>query len=365
VSSRDPGSPRASRAARSARRRHLRAGVAIAVVVAVVAGLAWWVFGRSSAPSEAHGSPPAGGTVRSGNIDLLTFSVADGPSPYLAVVGTGHGGSRPAAIPLPSNLVVTVPGQGETGAADVSALPATSVQVALSNVIGTWTDNYAVMSIPQVQAVVERMGGITVTLPELESTTLGDLGPGTVHATGDQVAALLGMQGPGSDGRWEGVLQGFLAGGPILERTDLQSVSSLAAVQNVLDATTAAEVLPMPTVASPGADVIAQQPEFDQLLSSTWGTKPPVPVIVQNGNGEPGVGESVGRKIIPAGFRIVISQNATSFDVAHTTVIANGLVNVASARRARHALGVGLVQASRVPSGIADITIVVGKDYTA
>jgi hypothetical protein len=173
------------------------------------------------------------------------------------------------------------------------------------------------------------------------------------------------MQGPGSDGRWEGVLEGFLTGGPTLKRTDLQSVSSLSGVQSVLAATTAAEVLPMPTTATPGADVIAKQPEFDQLLTSTWGTRPPAPVIVQNGNGEPGVGESVGRKIVPAGFRIVISQNATSFDVPHTTIIANGLVNVAAARRVRHALGVGLVQASRVPSGIADITIVVGKDYTA
>jgi hypothetical protein len=344
----------------------VRTAIALVVVVAIVAGLGWWVFGRSSNPgAPVRASQSGGSTVRSGNVDLLALSISSGPAPYLAVVGTGRGGSRPAAIPLASNLIVTVPGQGETTASGVSDLPAPSIQVALSNVAGTWLANYAVMNVAQLQVVVDRMGGITINLPELESTTLGVIGPGTVHVTGDQVAALLGMQGAGSDGRWEGVLQGFLTGGPTLKRADLSAVSSLGAVQQVFDASTAAEVLPMPTQTAPGANVIAQQPEFDALLSSTWGTKPAVPVIVQNGNGRPGVGESVGRSIIPAGFRVVISQNATSFDVAQTTIIANGLVNVAHARRVRHELGVGLVQASRVPSGIADITIVVGKDYTA
>ena len=47
-------------------------------------------------------------------------------------------------------------------------------------------------------------------------------------------------------------------------------------------------------------------------------------MIVQNGSGEPGVGESVAVKIIPAGFRIVLSQNAQTFDVGKTDVFANG-----------------------------------------
>ena len=68
-------------------------------------------------------------------------------------------------------------------------------------------------------------------------------------------------------------------------------------------------------------------------------------------------------QIIPAGFRITLSQNAQTFDV-ETTVFANGVEFEEAAKRAREALGVGRVRVSQVASGIGDITIVVGKDFT-
>ena len=90
-----------------------------------------------------------------------------------------------------------------------------------------------------------------------------------------------------------------------------------------------------------------------------------MPTIVQNGSGEPGVGEAVAASIIPAGFRVVLSQNAQSFDVATTNIFANGVDHEADANRAKAALRVGRVRVSQVPSGVGDITIVVGKDFTA
>jgi hypothetical protein len=46
-------------------------------------------------------------------------------------------------------------------------------------------------------------------------------------------------------------------------------------------------------------------------------------------------------------------------------VIAGGDEHVADARRARRALGVGELGVTEVPSGLADITIVIGKDFRA
>ena len=86
------------------------------------------------------------------------------------------------------------------------------------------------------------------------------------------------------------MLTGLLATAPTLRRSDLARSSSLYGVQQVLSATTAAEVLRMPTQAAAGTAAIAQQPQFDTLLTSTWRTRQPTPVIVQNGNGAPGVG---------------------------------------------------------------------------
>ena len=71
---------------------------------------------------------------------------------------------------------------------------------------------------------------------------------------------------------------------------------------------------------------------------------------MQNGSGEPGVGEAVATQIIPAGFRIVLSQNAQTFDVETTDVFANGVEYEEAARRAREALGVG--PSSGVPGTI-------------
>jgi hypothetical protein len=86
---------------------------------------------------------------------------------------------------------------------------------------------------------------------------------------------------------------------------------------------------------------------------------------VQIGVGDPGIASLVPALLVPEGFRIVLSVNADSFDHLTTLVIAGGQDHVAEARRVRRALGVGELGVTEVPSGLADITIVLGKDFTA
>jgi len=88
-----------------------------------------------------------------------------------------------------------------------------------------------------------------------------------------------------------------------------------------------------------------------------------VPVIVLNGNGVPGIGEAVAERIIPGGFRVAVSQNASDFDHAETLIVVGSPDDVALAERVRDLLGVGSVSVS-VGSGIAPVTVVVGKDFT-
>ena len=77
------------------------------------------------------------------------------------------------------------------------------------------------------------------------------------------------------------------------------------------------------------------------------------------------MGEAVAVQIIPAGYRVVLSQNAQTFDLAHTDVFANGPEHESEAREVKAALGIGRVRVAAVPSNVGDITIVVGKDFTA
>ena len=362
-----PGGPvRASRAQRTARRRRGRVGVIVAVVVALAAAGTWWALASSGdscvgcpvRPTEAASGGPAAPR-------LLAFNLIGGSAPYLAVIGSFGGGHPAATMPTPSGLTVIVPGQGETPATDVADLPGPSMQVALANEVGAWAPDYVEMNLDGFARMVDRSGGITVHLPLAVVTPAGVLGPGDVELNGIKASALMRAKGGDPDLRWATMLTALLAQPPTLQPSDVVDSTPLPSVQRTLDGATGARTVAMPTQMVAGTLEVAQQPSLDALVGATWGTPTPIPAIVQNGNGAPGVGEQVARKIIPAGFRVVISQNAQSFDIPSTDIFANGKQNVGDAQRAREALGVGQVLASSVPSGVGDITIVVGKDFTA
>ena len=80
-------------------------------------------------------------------------------------------------------------------------------------------------------------------------------------------------------------------------------------------------------------------------------------------NVEPGQMRSVAERLIPAGFRVSISENASSFDHDTTLVVAGTAADQPAAERVQELLGVGTVSVAGVPSGLGDVTIVVGKDY--
>ncbi len=87
-----------------------------------------------------------------------------------------------------------------------------------------------------------------------------------------------------------------------------------------------------------------------------------IAVIVLNGNGVPGIGQSVAEHLLPGGFRVVVSENASTFDHRETLVVVGSADDVALGQRVRDLLGVGSVSVS-VGSGIAPVTVVVGKDF--
>ena len=363
-----PGAPlRASRAERGGReRRRRRAEALVTVVVVVVVGAYAWAQARESGAGAPVSSPSASATA-SGLGEptrFLAFSVTGAPGPLLAVVGTGSGGRKPAALPVPMGLTLVVPGGGEMRAKDVSLLRGRSVQVALSNLLGVWAEHYAVTDVDRLASMVDRNGGLEADLSLGVVTPSGAFGPGKVSLTGAQVKDLLvSTQGTQAETAWSAVITALLSHPPVLTRSDLAATDDLAGATSILDGVSGATTIKMPTRTIAGATLVPSRPELDALLSATFGTSPAVATIVQNGSGIPGVGEAVARRILPAGFRVVVSENAASFNHATTEITANGRNNVAVAKRLRKALKVGRVTLSRVPSGIGDITVVVGKDF--
>ncbi len=292
----------------------------------------------------------------------LLLAVTGGPNAMLAVMGSG-GGRVPGALIVPPGVTVVAPGQGEVTTEEVAQLQPSSLRVAVSNVLGAWIDRYAVMDLAGLGALADSMGGLTTDLPDIFVVGNDVLGPGETNLTGSQLIGFLSAEVEDPALRWSLVLEALLAAAPALEREQLLSSDDVAGAAALLQAAKGAEVQIAPTEVIGATVTVLQEPEFDSLVGEMFGTEPPIRVIVQNGNGIPGIGEAVAARLIPEGFRVVLSENADSFDEKLTRIIDEGGEHATEAELARATLGVGLIEASQVPSGFTDLTIVVGKDF--
>ncbi len=361
----DPGGLRPSRAERSGqvRKRWRTQTIAGAAVVAVTLVVVVVRAGGEAETATPTPTASSSATVAAGPAQLLAMSVTGAPNALLATVGAG-GAQASAAVVLPPDMTVVMPGAGELASEQLQELPGESMRVGVSNVDGAWNEHYAVMDLARFGAVVDRLGGLNVDLQDVYAVGNDVMGPGQTHLSGAQVSDLLEEDADDTAARWASVLGAFLAAQPNLSPTDLVETDDAQAAAAILGSG-GARVEIMPTQVVGGTALIPAQPDENELMAELFATPTPVRAEVRNGNGEPGVGEAVGAQLIPAGFRIVLSENADTFDHQTTEIIAAGAENEPAAQDARKAIGVGKVIQSSIPSGLADVTIIVGKDYHA
>jgi hypothetical protein len=152
-----------------------------------------------------------------------------------------------------------------------------------------------------------------------------------------------------------------------VQSSDFIEVDDVGAVQDAFRAARGARFRELPATLSEGRLLVPDDGAIRRQLSSLFGISvgPPVGVVVLNGSGVPGVGELVASKLVPGGFRIVASENARTFDHKVTEIVATTDQAKAQADRVRGLLGVGTVVLGAGSSGLADITVVVGRDLTA
>lgn len=107
--------------------------------------------------------------------------------------------------------------------------------------------------------------------------------------------------------------------------------------------------------------------EVADLIESWWDVKvsggdEPSRLIVYNGSGVPGIAGTAAQQLIRGGFRVVDTKNADNFGYAHTLIIVQrpGEVDPAAVR---DALGVGRVLTQPSDQRIADVIVIIGKDY--
>ena len=335
------------RPGRHARLRAMATGwlAPVAAALLVVGGVGAW--GILSARDQ-RAVPASGSSTAPSKLLLLELRSRD--AVMIAIVGSS-GTPAPAALAIPPNVVMTIPGQGDGLVKEVTSANGSETAVAISNLVGAWIPHYAVMDPSHLAAVVDRVGGIQLFGSEASSA---------------EVAAGLVEPGPARALTWRETLIGLFQAGPRWAPGDFLRSDDAAAGARLLTAAKGATLEALPTAYVTPGYLRPDYPAVAALMEDRFGMagQPPVRVLVLNGTGAPGVGESVAERLIPEGYRVVVSENASSFDHRETLVVAASEESREAAEQIRRLLGVGALSVSAVPSGLGEVTILVGEDYT-
>jgi hypothetical protein len=364
VRTRSPTPPvEASRVARTAVRGRRRRLTAAGTVAALAGAAAAWLLLPGGGPGRAPTAADADRSRAVADVGAATLAISlrGAAVPLMALVRSGE--EVAPVLTIPADMSLEIPGLGRGSSATIAEQDGDAMRVSLSNATGMWIDHYLVLDLDGVAALVDAAGGLALTLPGTATLSTRTAGPGDVTMTGAEVREYLAIDGPNAFTRWEIVLPALLRArtGGLTGESD-----NLVAVTRLLPLGGEVRIETFPTRVSARSTRVPDNEELDSVMASAFNVQEaPVDVFVQNAVGDPGIGGEVAARIVPEGFRIVFSANADAFGQRRTDIVAVGDDRVPDAKRLRRALGVGDLGVTQVPSGLSDITIVIGKDFTA
>jgi LytR cell envelope-related transcriptional attenuator len=347
----------AARRRRSFRRRV----IAWAVVAAVIVGGIVFIVKRNTGSS---GKPKA--AAPAARPTIVVWAVNTATASFVAVV-SNSGGLGPVAIAIPDQTLVDIPGGPSTvgGSAGDPGLLLAAAQATLDRPI----DHYLVTSDVELSGLLDRIGPLEVQIEEPFVWTGRTFGPGTARLTGGPVVAYLDA-GTELDrtSRWEEVLTGIFAIRPNASRWDrpLGATDSARAVRSVLLGAHQAAVLELPTAPAEGGGLLADHDDAVDFANTHLGPAgtPLVRVVVLSANGRKGDVIVIATRLAGLGYRVVAAQQAR-VPLALTQIVASDESFLGKAAQVQAILGVGSVYVGPESSGVADVTIVVGRDFKA
>lgn len=399
----DPGARSQRRRRRVLRRRAVVWGAALLAIV-VLGGVGLSRLGDSSSPS----ADPVGGAAEGEQVTYLLIGDrsgdVSGQAAWLTLMAVDRAGRKPLTLFVPTNALTEIPGFGFDALGKAFALGRARLQaVTVANVLGVRIDHTLVVGDSVMSALIDGAGGIEVTVaqrllaPEGPDRLVPKFEAGRQRLNGAQAVEYLAYRGPSEDELarfvraqqvWEALYTRFSA-----ERsTELARIVSGSGTGLVTDAppadvgaflaafaaagrdARAYRTLPVEAVGSAGPEDAyrIQTDQVQELVGRFLApSKPPAgtgvgaSVQVLNGNGAPEIGLGVAEVLVPAGFRIVDTGNASSFDFKQTRIIVYREADLPLAERVRELLGLGTVEIGLTAQTIVDVTVVVGDDFAA
>jgi anionic cell wall polymer biosynthesis LytR-Cps2A-Psr (LCP) family protein len=391
------GRGRRAEARRTRRRRRQRIIGAIAGGIALVVLVG---FGAMHLPFGGDAKKPTvAKQTRTQTTTLFQVQGESGDAIASALLAHDPAGRTGAAVLLPSQVIVTVPGTGalQLGRA-LKTVPPERSRSAVGDLLGVTVDSGWVIDVPTLSRLVDQVGGVVVDVDvEVVVARVVVLSPGSQRLDGQRATAFLRYLAPGEQeqarlARMQAVLNGLLAA---LPKSTAEVATLLSGLGPRSNASTPAKLpsflvglaadnrgddlqydtLPVIPI-DPGNGVTSFRVDPDQIRTLVdrllAQSVPPGArqtgnrVLVLNGVGTPGIGEKVRARLVPAGFVFVASRNNPSFGVTKTRVL------VKEATPAAQAVGEKVARALRVPvdsvqtaeiGSIADIVVVVGADF--
>ena len=260
-------------------------------------------------------------------------------------------------------------------------------RLTITNLLGIRVDSVGVASVADFVSVFADPLSVELTQPLIVASGSGEtveFGQGRADREADELARLLSEQGTGDQlallvrqgAVWEAAFAAAADDGTILER--ILEALDLASDVSYQALSTAVVADPLLTSAIPTNRAVGVGPDAERYTVSTEDgaafvdevleylrivDEPRVRVEILNGNGLVGTTAPIARVLIESGFRVVFTDNADQQDYALSRFIAQGPDHQQAAVAVQRLLGSGeVVLEQRQPSGVVDLTIIVGSD---
>lgn len=330
--------------------------VAVVLVAALVAAGAAALLILAERDGVRRAGEPTDGPLPAQRVVTWLVRQEQPPVTFVTVLAAAEG-LEPVAVGVPAHTIVSIPGQG-TGTIGEAAAggDARLVGTTVSSLLNVEVDASVATTLDAIGGLVDRSRGIVADGERMRGAAV------VAYLRQRRVDPELRFL------RWQEVLRALLPALAV-RPTALQGADFPRSLGDVIVAVGASGSTPLELpVQEVGSGLAEPLDEEIERLVAEWfvptaKTAGPVRLVVLNGNGIPGIGERVADVLIPAGFRLVSSQNAPTFDVMETQIVATDRSFLDEARLARTLLGVGRVALDRQRTAVADVAVVVGRDF--